>query len=41
MKLDFSSFGTPEMIIMAAAGLALIFFGYRIKKVAFFIIWWG
>ena len=39
MKLDFSSFGTPEMIIMAAAGLALIFFGYRIKKVAFFIIW--
>ena len=39
MKLDFSSFGTPEMIIMAAAGLALLFFGYRIKKVAFFIIW--
>ena len=39
MKLDFSSFGTPEMIIMAAAGLALLFFGYRIKKVAFFVIW--
>ncbi len=27
------------MIIMAAVGLALIFFGYRIKKVAFFLIW--
>ena len=39
MNLDFSSFDTPEMIIMAAAGLALIFFGYRIKKIAFFIIW--
>ena len=38
MNLDFSSFDTPEMIIMAAAGLTLIFFGYRIKKIAFFII---
>ena len=27
------------MIIMAAVGLALMFFGYRIKKVAFFLIW--
>ena len=27
------------MIIMAAVGLALIFFGYRIKKIAFFLIW--
>lgn len=27
------------MIIMAAIGLALIFFGYRIKKIAFFLIW--
>ena len=39
MNLDFSNLGTPEMIIMAAAGLALLFFGYRIKKIAFFIIW--
>lgn len=39
MNLDFSNLGTPEMIIMAAAGLALMFFGYRIKKIAFFIIW--
>ena len=39
MNLDFSNLGTPEMIIMAAVGLALMFFGYRIKKVAFFLIW--
>ena len=39
MDLDFSNLGTPEMIIMAAVGLALIFFGYRIKKIAFFLIW--
>ncbi len=39
MDLDFSNLGTPEMIIMAAVGLALVFFGYRIKKIAFFLIW--
>lgn len=39
MKLDFNSSGVPEVIIMAAVGLALLLFGYRIKKVAFFIIW--
>ena len=39
MNFDFSSFGTPEMIIMAAVGLLLMFFGYRVKKVAFFLIW--
>ena len=39
MNIDLSSFGVPETIIMAAAGLALMFFGYRIKKIAFFIIW--
>ena len=27
------------MIIMGAVGLALMFFGYRIKKIAFFLIW--
>ena len=27
------------MIIMAAVGLALMLFGYRIKKIAFFLIW--
>ena len=30
---------TYELILMIAVGLALMFFGYRIKKVAFFIIW--
>ncbi len=39
MELNFSNLGTPEMLIMAAAGLALLFFGYRIKKIAFFVIW--
>ena len=39
MKLDFNSSGVPEVIIMVAVGLALLLFGYRIKKVAFFIIW--
>lgn len=39
MELGFSKFETPEMIIMAAVGLGLMFFGYRIKKIAFFVIW--
>lgn len=39
MNIDFSSLGTPETLIMAGVGLALMFFGYRIKKVAFFLIW--
>ena len=28
-----------ELVIVIAIGLAVLFFGYRIKKVAFFIIW--
>lgn len=28
-----------EPILMLAVGLALCFFGYRIKKIAFFLIW--
>lgn len=28
-----------ELLILIAIGLAVLFFGYRIKKVAFFIIW--
>lgn len=28
-----------ELMIISAIGLAVLFFGYRIKKVAFFIIW--
>ena len=30
---------TYELIIMVAIGLALLLFGYRIKKIAFFIVW--
>lgn len=30
---------TYELIIMIALGLAVLLFGYRVKKVAFFIIW--
>ena len=28
-----------ELLIFIAAGLAVLFFGYRIKKIAFFIVW--
>lgn len=28
-----------ELILMIAVGLALLFFGYRVKKIAFFLIW--
>ena len=28
-----------ELIIFIAIGLAVLFFGYRLKKIAFFIIW--
>ncbi len=30
---------TYELIFLAAIGLALLFFGYRVKKIAFFLIW--
>lgn len=30
---------TYELIILIALGLALVFFGYRIKKIAFFLVW--
>lgn len=36
---DFGSFEAPELLIMAGLGLALLLFGYRIKKIAFFIAW--
>ncbi|MBQ6460995.1 DUF4203 domain-containing protein [Candidatus Saccharibacteria bacterium] len=39
MNLDFTRIEIPELIIMAAAGLAVLLFGYRIKKIGFFIIW--
>ncbi len=30
---------TYELIFLIAVGLALLFFGYRVKKIAFFLIW--
>ena len=35
----FKSLEISELLIMSAVGLAVLFFGYRIKKVAFFIVW--
>ena len=32
-------FQTPELIVMLGVGLAVLLFGYRIKKIAFFIVW--
>ena len=32
-------FDTPELIMLMGAGLAVLLFGYRIKKIAFFVIW--
>ena len=29
----------PELIVMAIIGAVLLFFGYRVKQVAFFVIW--
>ena len=31
--------GIPEAVIMLGLGLVVLLFGYRIKKIAFFIIW--
>ena len=39
MELDFSHLSTVELIIMTVAGAAVLLFGYRIKKAAFFIVW--
>lgn len=32
-------FDTPELVMMMGVGLAVLLFGYRIKKIAFFAIW--
>ena len=39
MELDLSSLGTPQVIVAAIIGVLVLFMGYRIKKVAFFLIW--
>ena len=33
------SLETYQLVLFIALGLAVLFFGYRIKKIAFFIIW--
>ncbi len=33
------SFDVPELIITLGIGLAVVLFGYRLKKIAFFVIW--
>ncbi|MBR0430757.1 hypothetical protein IJJ05_00485 [Candidatus Saccharibacteria bacterium] len=39
IKAKFRGMELYELLIMAALGLAVLLFGYRIKKIAFFIIW--
>ena len=39
MDIDLSQFAQYEAFIAIALGIFLTFFGYRIKKVAFIIIW--
>ena len=39
IDIDLSKLNTPELIVMVIFGALLLLFGYRIKKVAFFIIW--
>ena len=36
---NLAGFAIPELLILAGLGLAVLLFGYRIKKIAFFIIW--
>ena len=37
--IDLSTLNPPEIAIVAVIGLVLMFVGYRIKKVAFFLMW--
>lgn len=39
INIDLSRLQIPEVVFMAIVGVLLLFLGYRIKKVAFFIIW--
>ena len=34
-----SGFNTPELVIMLGLGVLVLLFGYRIKKMAFFVAW--
>ena len=39
MNMDLSQFTDTELVVMIIAGVAALLFGYRIKKIAFFIVW--
>lgn len=39
IRAKFGEMAPYELLIMAALGLTLMLFGYRIKKIAFFIVW--
>lgn len=39
MSLNLDSLGAPQVIIIAIIGLLVLVAGYRIKKIAFFLIW--
>lgn len=37
--MDITNLQSWQLWILAALGLLLVFFGYRVKKIAFFILW--
>ena len=39
MEEIINGFNTPELVIMLALGVLVMLFGYRVKKVAFFVAW--
>ena len=39
MNADFSALNETEFMVMLIVGLVLLFVGYKVKKVAFFLIW--
>ena len=39
MNLELAKLNTAELIALTIAGVLLLFAGYRIKKIAFFIMW--
>lgn len=39
MRMDFSHFETWQMWGIGGIGLLLLFLGYKIKKIAFFVVW--
>ena len=39
MEEIINSFNTPQLVIMLLLGVLVLLFGYRVKKIAFFIAW--